>query len=45
MDNVNEFLKVYEESQCILNEKILLKQVMYYNKSQFYQLQQCIVMK
>ena len=32
MDNVNEFLKVYEESQCILNEKILLKQVMYCNE-------------
>ena len=32
MDNVNELLKVYEESQCILNEKILLKQVMYCNE-------------
>ena len=43
INNVNEFLKVYEESQCILNEKDLLKQVMYCNKSQFYQLQQCIM--
>ena len=32
INNVNEFLKIYEESQCILNEKVLLKQVMYCNE-------------